>query len=79
MVLHIFEVIKSTKFLPENLVGVIDSVIERNSFSHPVNLLISMIVDERKHIREFDFRKITKSNKVSLQNRVKRMFSTSKN
>ena len=45
---HIFEVIKSTRFLPENLVSVIDPVIKRNTFfAHLKNLLLGMIEDER--------------------------------
>lgn len=47
------EAIKSTRFLPENLVRVVDHVIE--------NLLLRMIVDERKHIRELGFRRIIKA------------------
>lgn len=59
---HVFEAIKSTRFLPENLVRVVDPVIERNAFfAHPENLLLRMIVDERKHIRELGFRRIIKA------------------
>lgn len=62
---HIFEVIKSTRFLPEKLLRVIDPVIERNAFfAHPENLLLRMMVDERKHIRELGFRKILKARKL---------------
>nr|CAH7760714.1 unnamed protein product [Callosobruchus chinensis] len=47
---HVFEVIKATRFLPENLLQIINPVIERNTvFAHPENLLLSMIVDERAH------------------------------
>ncbi|GBO06611.1 hypothetical protein AVEN_162316-1 [Araneus ventricosus] len=58
---HVFEVIKSSKFLPENLLKVIEPVIQRNAFlAHPENLLLSMIVDEREHIRELGFRRTIK-------------------
>lgn len=63
---HIFDAIKSTSFLPENLVRVIDRVIERNAFfANPENLLHRMIVDERKHIRELGFRKIIEARKLA--------------
>lgn len=56
---HIFQVLKSSRFLPENLLQVIDPVIERNAFfAHPENLILSMIVDERAHIRELGLRRI---------------------
>lgn len=59
---HVFEAIKSTRFLPGNSVREVDPVIERNTFfAHPENLLLRMIVDERKHIRELGFRRIKKA------------------
>ena len=63
---HVFDLIKSSRFLPENLIKVIDPVIERNAFfAHPENLLLSMIVDERAHIRELGLRRIIKARAVS--------------
>ncbi|GBM38235.1 hypothetical protein AVEN_199189-1 [Araneus ventricosus] len=59
---HVFEVIKSSRFLPENLLKVIDPVTQRNAFfAHPGNVLLSMIVDKRDHIKELDFRRIIKA------------------
>lgn len=50
---HIFQLIMYSRFLPENLRSVVDSVIERNAFfAHPENLLVSMLFDDRDHIRE---------------------------
>ncbi len=44
---HVFGAIQTSRFLPENLLQVVDPVIERNSFfAHPENLLLSMIVDK---------------------------------
>ncbi|KAJ8892481.1 hypothetical protein PR048_005061 [Dryococelus australis] len=46
---NVFEVVESSRFLPENLIKVVDPVIVRNAFfRHPENLLLSPIVDERK-------------------------------
>ncbi|GBN18503.1 hypothetical protein AVEN_236699-1 [Araneus ventricosus] len=48
---HVFEVIKLSKFLPENLLKFPDPVIERNVFiANPGNVLLSMIVDGSDHI-----------------------------
>lgn len=59
---HIFQTVKSSRFLPENLLQVIDPVIERNAyFAHPENLMLSMIVDKRTHIRELGLRRIIKA------------------
>lgn len=72
---HVFEVIKSTRFLPENLVRVVDPVIERNAFfAHPENLLLRMIVDERKHIRELGFRRIIKARMLASKTESIRCF-----
>ncbi|GBO42382.1 hypothetical protein AVEN_271632-1 [Araneus ventricosus] len=59
---HVFEVINSSRLLPENLLKVIDSVIQRNAlFVNPENLLLSIIVDKRDQIRELDFKIIIKA------------------
>ncbi|GBL73722.1 hypothetical protein AVEN_230708-1 [Araneus ventricosus] len=59
---HVFEVIKSSRFLPENLLKVIDPVIQRNAFFvNPENLPLSAIVDKRDQIRELGFRIIIKA------------------
>jgi hypothetical protein len=72
---HVFEVIKSSRFLPENLIEVIDPVIERNAFfAHPENLLLSMIVDERAHIRELGFRRIIKARSTASHQMTIRTF-----
>lgn len=76
---HVFEVIKSSRFLPENLLKVIDPVIERNAFfAHPENLLLSMIVDKRDHVRELGYRRIIKARNVASKRKSIRSFQTPK-
>lgn len=76
---HVFEVIQSTRFLPDNLLQVIDPVIERNAFfAHPENLLLRMIVDKRQHIRELGFRRIIKARNVTSTKNSIRSFQTPK-
>lgn len=59
---HIFQLIVYSLFLPENFRSVIDSVIERNAlFAHPENLLVSMLFDDRDHIRYLALRRIMKA------------------
>lgn len=59
---HIFQLITYSRFLPENLRYVVNSVVERNAFfAHPENLLVSMLFDERDYIRELAFRRIIKA------------------
>lgn len=44
---HVFKAIETSRYLPENLLQIIDPVIERNAFFvHPENLLLAMIMDE---------------------------------
>jgi len=44
------------------LQGILDPVIQRNSFfGHHVNLLLAMIFDGRKHIRELGLRRVLKA------------------
>ncbi|KAF2895844.1 hypothetical protein ILUMI_10331 [Ignelater luminosus] len=62
---HIFQVIMYSRFLPKNLRSVVDSFIERNGFfAHPKNLLVSMLFDDRNHIRELALRRIIKARKA---------------
>lgn len=76
---HVFEVIKSSRFLTENLLKVIDPVIERNAFfAHPENLLLSMIVDKRDHVRELGYRRIIKARTLSSESKSIRNFKPPK-
>nr|CAH7728928.1 unnamed protein product [Callosobruchus chinensis] len=59
---HVFETIKLTRYLDDNFRKIIDPVIQRNAyFAHPENILLSMISDDRKHVRELGLRRILKS------------------
>ena len=58
---HLFQTILRSRYQPENLRRVIDSVIQRNGyFGHAENLLLSVITDERQSIRELGLRRILK-------------------
>lgn len=63
---HLLEMIKRSRYLPEEILKIIDPVIERNSyFAHPENILLCMLNDERLHIRELSLRRILKSRETS--------------
>ncbi|GBN76002.1 hypothetical protein AVEN_136304-1 [Araneus ventricosus] len=52
-------------YLSSDLKDVIHTVIKRNgSFGHPENVLISMLADDRNHIRESALQRILKARKV---------------
>lgn len=58
---HLFHTIQSSRYLSKELRDIVDPVIERNSFfAHPENVLLAMITDERKYIRELGMRRILK-------------------
>ena len=58
----VFEAIRLTRYLPEHLRKLIDSVIERNSyFAHSENLILAMVMDERQHVRELGLRRVLKA------------------
>ena len=59
---HLWSTIHLSRYLPAELKEVVDPVIQRNGFfGHPENLLLTMITDERKHIRELGLRRILKA------------------
>lgn len=59
---HLLKMVKRSRYLPENILKIIDPVIQRNSFfAHPENLLLCMLNDERLSIRELGLRRILKS------------------
>jgi hypothetical protein len=59
---HLWRTIHLSRFLPAELKQVIDPVLQRNGFfGHPENILLGMITDERKHIRELGLRRILKA------------------
>jgi len=71
--------IKSSRFLPNDLLKVIDPVIERNAFfAHSENLLLTMIVDKRVHIRELGYRRIIKARSLASKRKFIRSFQPPK-
>ncbi|GBM10779.1 hypothetical protein AVEN_158-1 [Araneus ventricosus] len=59
---HLWNVIKNSRFLSGDLKKVVDPVISRNAFIvQPENLLLSMLANERRHIRELGVRLIIKT------------------
>lgn len=63
---HLFNIIITSRYLPETLKKIIDPVIQRNGyFAHPERILLAMITDERKHIRELAARRILKARNMS--------------
>lgn len=75
----VFEVIKTSRYLTENLLEVIDPVIERNAFfAHTENLILSMIVDQRWEVRELGLRRVLKARSLSKGIRNIRKFTTPK-
>ena len=64
---HLFSTILRSRYLPKNLLTVIDPVIQGNGyFGHSENLLLSMLTDVRPNIRELGLRRILKARKNAL-------------
>ena len=58
---HVFQLVSKSRYLSEDLINIIDPVIQHSAFfAHPENFLISMIADDRKHIRELGIRRLLK-------------------
>lgn len=58
---NLFRTIQSSRYMSPELLDVIDPVIQRNGFfGHPSNILLTMLIDERKYIRELAYRRINK-------------------
>ena len=56
---HLWRLIKYTRYLSPELREIVDPVIQRNGFfGHSENILLAMITDSRKHIRELAHRRI---------------------
>jgi len=54
-----FKTIYSSRYLSKELRDIVDPVIQRNSFfGHHEILLLAMISDERKYIRELGLRRV---------------------
>ena len=75
---YVFEVIKLSRFLLNDLLKVIDPVIEKNTFFAHSEKFLTMIVDKRVHIRELDFRRIIKARSLASQRKFIRSFQPHK-
>jgi len=54
--------IKNSRYQTDEVKAIVDPVIQRNSqLAHLENLLLSMMTDDRPHIRELAFRRILKA------------------
>lgn len=63
---YVFYIIEKSRYLPDELKKVIDPAIQRNSyFAHPENILLAMMTDERKHIRELAARRLLKARSMA--------------
>lgn len=59
---HLFIVVQTIRYFVEDLLKIIDTVIQRNTFfGYLENMLLAMAVDERLHIRKLECRRIIKS------------------
>lgn len=81
---HLWALINNSRYLEPDLQDIIDPVIQRNSyFAHEENLLLAMLTDDRKHIRELAFRRIKAARyenqqRIKLQNKNVRKFKVPK-
>lgn len=63
----IFETIKHSEFLPENIRAVVYKSIQRNAyFAHCENIILAMLGDERIHIREEAVKRILTVRKATV-------------
>lgn len=59
---NLFKAIKCTRSMPDEILKIVFPVIQRNGyFGHPENVLLTMICDEKKHIRQLGWRRILKA------------------
>ena len=60
---NLFKVIELSRYLPDDLKA-INPVIQRNGyFAHPENILLDLITDQRREIRELGLRRLIKARK----------------
>jgi len=63
---NLWRTIQLSRFLTDDLLRVIDPVIQRNAyFAHPENILLGMLGDDRKHIRQLAARRILRARDTS--------------
>ena len=65
--LHLFNMVRRSRYLRPELLEVVDKVIKRNAyFAHPENILLAMLADENLLIRELALRRIESQEKKVL-------------
>lgn len=75
----LYQSIQASRYLPEELRNVVDPVIERNGFfAHPEHLLLAMIEDDQKHVRELGLRRILKARQLDAKRKTIRIFTPGK-
>ncbi|GBM12727.1 hypothetical protein AVEN_228519-1 [Araneus ventricosus] len=72
---HVFQAIQTSRYLSNELLQVVDPIIQRNAFfAHAKNVLLAMLVDERKHIWELGHRRILKARQFVPKKKTVRNF-----
>ncbi|GBL76682.1 hypothetical protein AVEN_53380-1 [Araneus ventricosus] len=72
---HVFQAIQTSWYLFDELLQVFDPVMQRNAFfEHTENVLLVMLIDEREHIRELDYRRILKARQIVTEKKTFRNF-----
>lgn len=70
--LHIFNMLKRSLYLRDDLKNIVIRTIQRNSFFvHPENLLLAMLQDDQSHIRELALRRLIKARQLRNGNEVR--------
>ena len=63
---HLWQTIRSSRYLNDALKAIVDPVISRNAYyAHPENLLLAMISDDRPHIRTLGLHRIMKARSMT--------------
>lgn len=58
---HLFHLSQASRYLPTKFRDIVDKVIQRNAFfAHSENILIAILGDDRKYVRELALRRILK-------------------
>lgn len=70
---NFFNIVRSIKYLEDDLKAAVASTLQRNAFMvHPEHLLLGMLFDSRKHIRCLALKRIQKARQTKLK--AKRVF-----
>lgn len=60
--IHLFNLIKASRFLPEECRTIIEKTLQRNAFyAHPENIILATLGDSRENVRELAVNKILES------------------